>query len=54
MGMDAIGMVSLIGLVTDNDTETDRLGATLMTAKYAYGANVLRPELCGRVQNATV
>ena len=54
MGMDAIGMVSLIGLVTDNDTETDRLGATLMTAKYAYGANVLRSELCGRVQKATV
>jgi len=54
MGMDAIGMVSLIGLITDNDTETSRLGATLMTAKYAYGANVLRPELCGRVQKALI
>jgi len=50
MGTDAIGLLSLIGLVTDNDKETDRLGATLMTAKYAYGANVLRPELCARVQ----
>ncbi len=53
MGTDAIGLLSLIGLVTDNDKETDRLGATLMTAKYAYGANVLRPELCGRVQFTT-
>ena len=52
MGTDAIGLLSLIGLVTDNDTETDRLGATLMTAKYAYGANVLRPELCGVVKEA--
>ena len=52
MGAEAIGMLSLIGLVTDNDKETDRLGATLMTAKYAYGANILRPELCGRVKIA--
>jgi len=40
----AVGLLELIGLQTNQETQIDYLDATLMTAYYAVGCDVLRPE----------
>jgi len=40
----AVGVLELIGLKTSQDVQIDFLDATLMTAYYAMGTGVLRPE----------
>jgi len=42
--IEAVGVLELIGLVTNQETQIDFLDSTLMTAYYAIGAGVLRPE----------
>jgi hypothetical protein len=51
-GKEAVGMVTLIGLKTAQAVQEEFLGATLMTAKYAYGLDVLRPEVATRIMSA--
>ena len=41
---EAAGVLELIGMTTDQEKQIDFLGATLMTAHYANGMGVLRPE----------
>ena len=38
------GVLTLIGLTTDQEAQIDFLGSTLMTAHYALGTGTLRPE----------
>ena len=40
----AVGVLELIGLQTNQEKQIDYLDATLMTAYYAVGCDVLRPE----------
>jgi len=42
--MDAAGVLELIGLRTNQEDQIDFLDSTLMTAYYAIGTGVLRPE----------
>lgn len=44
-GREAVGVLELVGLKTDQDKQIDFLGATLMTAYYDYGLDILRPEV---------
>lgn len=48
----AAGVLELIGMQTSQDTQIDFLDATLMTAYYAYGFGILRPESAVRIMSA--
>ena len=51
-GREAVGLVSLIGLTTNQKEQIEFLDATLMTAKYAYGIDVLNPAVAARIMSA--
>ena len=48
----AVGVLELIGMQTNQETQIDFLDATLMTAYYAYGMGILRPESAVKIMSA--
>lgn len=48
----AVGILELIGLRTNQETQIDFLDSTLMTAYYAMGTGVLRPESAVAIMEA--
>ena len=48
----AVGVLELIGMKTNQATQIDFLDAVLMTAYYAYGMGVLRPESAVKIVSA--
>ncbi len=49
---EAVGILELIGMTTNQEKQIDFLDATLMTAYYANGVGVLRPEACVALMSA--
>ncbi len=48
-GKEAVGVLTLVGMSTDQEKQTDFLGATLMTAYYMNGIDILRPACAAKI-----
>ncbi len=51
-GKEAVGVLTLVGMSTDQEKQVDFLGATLMTAYYMNGIDVLRPACAAVILSA--
>jgi len=51
-GREAVGVLTLVGMTTDQDRQVDFLGATLMTAYYMNGIDILRPAVACSIKSA--
>ncbi len=53
-GKEAVGVLTLVGMSTDQDKQTDFLGATLMTAFYMNGIDILRPAVAVSIKDGSI
>jgi len=51
-GKEAVGVLTLVGMSTDQEKQVDFLGATLMTAYYMNGIDILRPACASVILSA--
>ena len=51
-GKEAVGVLELVGLKTNQKEQIDFLDATLMTAYYDYGIGTLRPDVACKIMSA--
>ena len=53
-GREAVGVLTLVGMTTEQERQVDFLGATLMTAYYANGIDILRPAVAAQITSKTL